>query len=96
MLSCDRAFLYNHDMIARTIDQVIDALTEIVNSCRDQNSRLGYFPAMYRRVTIRIKEGLQAGRFENGERLEHLDVIFVNRYLDAYDSHRRGLPVTLS
>src|SRR5262249_51780221 len=31
---------------------------------------------------------------EDGERMERLDVIFANRYLDAYERYERGEPIT--
>lgn len=75
---------------ARTIDEVILALTEIIRTCEEEESRLGYFPALYRRVTERVKAGIEAGRFEDGPRMERLDVVFANRYLSAWDRWRSG------
>jgi len=43
---------------------------------------------LYRKVTIRIQQGVLNGDFENGERMEKLDVIFENRYLEAYHRYR--------
>ncbi len=54
------------------------------------HNKLGYFAALYRDVTIRVKEGIAAGRFENGPRIEQLDVIFANRYLEALNSYWSG------
>ena len=79
---------------ARTIDEVIQALTGILQVCRDEKSRLGYFPALYRRVTEHVKDGISAGRFEDGARMERLDVAFANRYLEAWDAWRDGDQVT--
>ncbi len=77
-------------MPARTIDEVIIRLEEIIRLCRERKSRLGYFPALYRKVTIEVKKGIAAGKFEDGARMEKLDVIFANRYLEAWDQHERG------
>jgi hypothetical protein len=73
-----------------TIEDVIRDLTGIIEDCWQRNSRLGYFPAMYRKVTLQIKEGVETGRFEDGERLERLDVAFAHRYIDAFRRHRGG------
>lgn len=73
-----------------TIDGVVDRLTEIIAQSHRESSRLGYFAALYRRVTIKVKQGIASGRFQNGERMEMLDVVFANRYLEAYDLHRLG------
>lgn len=79
-----------------TIDDVVARLTDIVEDAKATGSRIGYFPALYRKVTIQVKQGIAAGRFENGERMERLDVIFASRYLDAYDAFRRGEQPTAS
>jgi hypothetical protein len=79
---------------ARTIDEVILALTGILRVCGIEKSRLGYFPALYRRVTEHVKAGIGAGRFEEGARMERLDVAFANRYLDAWDAWRNRRTVT--
>lgn len=73
-----------------TIDEVISRLTEIIEECRQRPSRLGYFAALYRKVTIQVKEGIANNKFQDGKRMERLDVCFANRYLDAYELHRQG------
>ncbi|MGH9834934.1 MAG: DUF5995 family protein [Blastocatellia bacterium] len=75
---------------ARTIDEVITRLTDIIAFARQKPSRLGYFAALYRKVTISVKEGIRHGHFEDGARMERLDVNFANRYLEAYELHRKG------
>jgi hypothetical protein len=70
-----------------TIDQVIDQLTEIIDWSRTTNSRLGYFAALYRKVTIKVKEGIAENFFDDGERMERMDVIFANRYLAAVEAY---------
>jgi hypothetical protein len=83
-------------MYAATIDDVIELLGQELDRCRSRDSRLGYFPALYRKVTIAVKEGIAQGAFEDGERMERLDVIFANRYLEAADQWARGEPPTRS
>jgi len=77
-------------MHATTIDDVIHQLTAIVERSRETTSRQGYFAALYRRVTIAVKEGIAAGRFQDGPRMERLDVIFANRCLEAYAQYQEG------
>ncbi|MBI3243116.1 MAG: hypothetical protein HYZ49_12555 [Chloroflexi bacterium] len=79
-------------MTAENIDQVISQLDDIIATARREKSRAGYFAALYRKVTVKVKEGIAAGRFEDGPRLEKLDVIFANRYLNAWEQFRRGQP----
>jgi len=83
-------------MLASTIDGVIERLDDVIAGARRQDSRSGYFPALYRKVTASVKEGIRAGRFADGERMERLDVVFANRYLDAVAAVRRGEPPTRS
>lgn len=77
-------------MLAHTIDEVIARLEAIITTARAQNSRLGYFPALYNRVTMRVRDGIRAGEFADGPRMERLDVIFANRYLEAYERYQAG------
>ncbi|MDX2043305.1 MAG: DUF5995 family protein [Acidobacteriota bacterium] len=76
--------------MANTIDEVIARLTEIIDQSCQRRSRLGYFAALYRKVTIKVKEGIANNLFQDGERMARLDVNFANRYLDAYELHRQG------
>ncbi len=77
-------------MQATTIDQVLARLEAIIEDCIKTNNRAGYFAALYYKVTRSVKEGILSGRFENGQRMEQLDVLFANRYLAAYDQWRAG------
>jgi hypothetical protein len=75
-----------------TIDEVISSLDQIVNECQKSRSRMGYFPAMYNRVTRRVKQKIIAGVFDDNQRMERFDVIFANRYLSAHHAYHQGAP----
>jgi len=78
-------------MSAATIDEVIRRLGEIISAAEAENARFGYFAALYRRVTVAVKGAVEAGDvFEDNGRMERLDVLFANRYLDAFDRWRAG------
>ena len=79
-----------------TIDMVVARLDAIVEQAMRETSRLGYFAALYNRVTKAVRAGIRAGRFDDNPRMERLDVVFANRYLDAYDTYRRGDAPTAS
>ncbi len=79
-----------------TIDEVIERLDVIVDWARREQSRLGYFAALYRGVTLRVKEGIAQGQFSDGTLMERLDVVFADRYLLAWEQYRRGVPTTRS
>ena len=77
-------------MAASPIDPIINRLTEIVGWAREREDRIGYFAAMYRRVTISVKEAIEAGEFEDGARMTRLDVAFAQRYIDAFEQFKAG------
>lgn len=79
---------------AESIDEVLQSLDKIVEWSKANNKRTGFFAALYRKVTRKVKEGIGAGMFEDGPRMEKLDVIFANRYLDAFENAVKGEPVS--
>ena len=81
---------------AETIDQIIERITEIVDEAKADRSRSGYFAALYRKVTIQVKKGIEDGFFDDGGRMERLDIIFAQRYLDAFEEYRSGGTLTRS
>lgn len=81
-------------MLPQTIDEVITHLDQVILRARTERSRLGFFATLYRNVTLRVKEGIAAGLFEDGPRMERLDVTFANRYLAALESFRGGEPLS--
>ena len=80
----------------RSIDDVIIDLDAIIDTSLEANSRLGFFAALYREVTVAVKHGIEQGRFQDGARMQRLDVAFAQRYLDAYAAFRRGARPTQS
>ena len=79
-----------------TIDDVIDVLEQIIKSSIEKGDSLGYFAALYQKVTIKVKDGIKNGVFENPERMEKLDIIFARRYLDAYFAYQANEKVSES
>jgi len=67
-----------------SIGEVIDRLSAILQWALANDSRLGYFPALYRKVTVSVQNGIQQDAFDDGKRMEQLDIIFASRYLDAF------------
>jgi Family of unknown function (DUF5995) len=78
----------------KTIDEVLQRLDQVIYTCRKDSSRLGFFATLYRNVTIKIKAAVVAGDFDDGPRMEVLDVAFANRYLVALDSFQRNEPLS--
>ena len=79
-----------------SIDDVIHVLDLIIEESLKSRSSLGYFAVLYQKVTIKVKEEIAAGFFDDGPRMEKLDVIFAKRYIDAYFAYKNDKPVTQS
>jgi hypothetical protein len=75
---------------ATSIAEVLDELDGIIATNRARGSRLSYFPMLYRSVTAEVARQIEEGYFEDGDRMERLDVEFANRYLIAYDAIQRN------
>lgn len=81
---------------ATTIDEVIEQLDAIIAAEMIENSYLTFFPILYKKVTKRIKTGIAQNEFDDGPRMERLDVIFANRYLTAYFNFKAEKPISES
>ncbi len=81
-------------MPATTIDEVLAELTAIIDGSIRANNRAGYFAALYYKVTYSVKQGIANNQFEDGPRMERLDVIFANRYLAAHEQWVHKQPMT--
>lgn len=77
-------------MPATTIDGVIDRLQDLIDECITTRSRLGYFAALYKRMTMAVKDGMKRGVFDDNARIEALDVMFANRYLATRAQYLAG------
>lgn len=71
----------------QNISDVVAVLKQIVQQCKAQHSRSGYFAALYLRMTQAVQTGIQKGMFDDGPRMEKLDVIFAKRYLNAFAAY---------
>ncbi len=81
-------------MSAKTINEVIQNLDHMIDRALREQSPRGFFAALYKMVTIRIKEGIARGEFEDGARMEKLTLLLANRYLDAYGEWMQGAKPT--
>lgn len=72
---------------ATTLDEVIIHVDNIIEWCKQHQSRMGYFAVLYRRMTVAVKEGIVRNEFEDGKRMEMLDTIFANLYLQAWEAY---------
>jgi hypothetical protein len=73
---------------AINIDEVLSQLETIIADARTSGDRVGFFAALYHKVTAGVKEGIAKGSFQDGPRMAQLDVTFANRYLQALAAWR--------
>ena len=74
-----------------TLDEVLVRLNGILDEAVRTGARIGYFAALYERVTTNVRRAIVAGTvFDDNPRMTRLDVVFANRFLDAWDRHSRG------
>ncbi|MEO1260613.1 MAG: DUF5995 family protein [Bacteroidota bacterium] len=83
-------------MKATNINEVVDLLELIIIDSKNENDPLGYFAALYQTVTMKVREDIGKGVFQDDKRMERLDVTFANRYLEAYSDYKTGKTVTAS
>jgi hypothetical protein len=88
--------MYTIPELPTSIDGVITQLEEIILWSEKNRSRMGYFAALYKRVTVNVKEKIEAGYFDDNQRMERLDVVFANRYLKAFYDFQEGKPCSAS
>lgn len=84
---------------AKTIEEVIAYLDAIIDYAIIEQDPKGYFAALYRQVTIQVKEKINGGEgtyFCDNTRMERLDVVFANRYLEAYYLYQNQQTTSLS
>jgi len=84
------------DIPAKTIDEVLKQLDAIIADSVKNNDPSGFFAYIYRRTTAEIKKSIVKGEFEDNDRMEKFDVLFANKYLEAYYNFHKGLPVCKS
>jgi hypothetical protein len=77
-------------VLPTTVDGVIDSLQAIIDDSIRTGSRLGYFAALYKRMTMAIRDGVKTGKFQDNARIERLDVTFATRYLVTRDQYFAG------
>ncbi len=75
-----------------TIEEVITQLDTIIEWSLARKSRIGYFATLYRRMTVAVQQGIINNNFEDGKRMEQLDVIFAKKYFTAWDAYVNQQP----
>ncbi|MEA5572589.1 DUF5995 family protein [Calothrix sp. UHCC 0171] len=77
-------------MLTTNIDEVIKTLDSIIFEATLTRDRIGFFAALYRQVTLKIKMGMESNHFDDYDRMNQFAATFANRYLVAIDTYRSG------
>ncbi len=75
---------------ARSIDEVVSIMDDLIDDARRKRSRVGYFTAMYRAVTVEVARGIREGRYDDGERMNRFDTAFANLFFAALEAYEKG------
>jgi hypothetical protein len=70
-----------------TIDDVVRTIDHIIGWAIKAESPIGYFAVLYRRCTLAIREAINEDVFDDGHRMEELDVAFGRRYFNALNAY---------
>jgi hypothetical protein len=77
--------------LPETIDGVLARLNGLLDDAIRDGRRIGYFVALYERVTSNVRHALIAGTvFDDNPRMARLDVVFANRFIEAWEQHVAG------
>lgn len=83
-------------MAVQNIADVLLRLEQIIAWSKSNESPMGYFAALYYKMTLAVRDAVVRGEFENGSRMEQMDVAFARRYFEAYDVWMAGGSPTAS
>lgn len=70
-----------------SIDDVLRNIDQILDWSITAHSNVGYFTTLYKRVTLAIRDAIDDGVFDDGRRMEQLDVAFARRYFNALNAY---------
>ena len=74
------------------IQDVLARLAAVRADAIRRRSRVGYFAAVYVRITERVQAAIESRTFSDGKWIERLDVAFATRYLDALHQYQSAAP----
>jgi hypothetical protein len=81
-------------MLANNTDEVIQYLNAIIAEAIQERSRRGFFAALYRQITLKVKIGIKHGLFDDAARMEEFTTQFANRYFRALDDYQQNVKST--
>jgi hypothetical protein len=79
-----------------SFDTAAAELQTLIDWAKGAEHRVGYFAAVYKRVTLALKQAAADGAFEDADRMSELAGIFATRYLMAVNAFFHPGEFTLS
>ncbi len=83
-------------MEVNDIDDVLNALDELIVEGVRGSHRWVVFAAMYRRMTLAVKRAIEEDVFDDGPRMSFFDAVFARRYFAPLEAYRQGGPMPRS
>ena len=80
----------------RTIDDALASMDRLIDRAVATGDPRGWFAIVYRAVTAQVRDGIVAGAYDDGDRMEQFDVRFARYWLDAHAAWDRGERVPAS
>jgi hypothetical protein len=71
----------------RTLDDSLRGIDQVVDWAIKADSHIGYFAALYKRITLAIQDAIREGVFDDGERIEQLGIVFSQRYFNSLNAY---------
>ena len=71
----------------KSIDDVLRSIDQIIDWATDTKSQIGYFAVLYKRTTLAIRDAVNDNVFDDGPRMEALDIAFATRYFNALNAY---------
>jgi len=72
---------------ATNIEEVLAQQQAIIEWAKMQQSRVGYFAVLYKKMTLAVQQAIVAAQFEDNSRMEKLIIHFANYYLQAWNGY---------
>jgi len=71
----------------RTLDDALRGIDQVVDWAIQAESHIGYFAALYKRITLAIQDAVREGVFDDGGRIDQLGVVFSQRYFNSLNAY---------
>jgi hypothetical protein len=70
----------------RTLDDSLRGIDQVVDWAIKADSHIGYFAALYKRITLAIQGAINEGVFDDGDRIDQLGIVFSQRYFNSLNA----------